>query len=345
MLRDAGASFLLIAPGAASFAESLHPYLHNTIFRLAWFSATSQPNLFGLAIWTDDGQYRTTVDPHELCDQPAQFAHTSGSTATPKIVPLKNLCLTQIPPIGGLGDSLIIASPQQGYGTVLPISALSTGKRCYVSTPIPPFHLDAIIDVIRLATKGQTNKIDIFCTYPAMIHRIATSSYYKESLELFRSFDRLVVGGAPAPPAVARWMQQSDLKVCNFMGSLEIGTVFNAAQARVAGWEWFDEDISMSELVRLESLFEGKGSHPHVQEGSTVLMENEGAAELVILPGYPTLQVSNRPDGAYETGDLFLPHPTERGRWRYWRRKDDVVVHSTGMKTDPTYSQFAVHHA
>ncbi len=144
----------------------------------------------------------------------------------------------------------------------------------------------------------------------------------REAADLLRSFEKVVSGGAPPPSSVVRWTEDADLKVSNFMGSFEIGTVFDTS-SKFEGWKWFNEDPLRSEWVKFE----------------TYEAENE-AAELVILPGYPTLEVSNRSDGAFETNDLYLPHPIIKGRWRYWTRKDDVVVHSTGMKTDPIFSEF-----
>lgn len=35
---------------------------------------------------------------------------------------------------------------------------------------------------------------------------------------------------------------------------------------------------------------------------------------------------SNRDDGSYATGDLYTPHPTKKGVWRYVGRGDDVIV-------------------
>jgi thioester reductase-like protein len=55
---------------------------------------------------------------------------------------------------------------------------------------------------------------------------------------------------------------------------------------------------------------------------------------LIIGPGYISLNKVNRPDG-YDTGDVFAPHPTRKGLWRYIGRADDMIVHVTGLKTNP----------
>lgn len=35
---------------------------------------------------------------------------------------------------------------------------------------------------------------------------------------------------------------------------------------------------------------------------------------------------TNRDDGSYATGDLYIPHPKKANVWRYVGRGDDVIV-------------------
>lgn len=37
---------------------------------------------------------------------------------------------------------------------------------------------------------------------------------------------------------------------------------------------------------------------------------------------------------AYATNDLLIPHPTQKGFYRIYGRKDDQLMHSTGEKVD-----------
>lgn len=55
-----------------------------------------------------DRTFLTALDLHH---QPAQLAHTAGSTSIPKIVPLKGICLTQTTILNPAGDCLVIVSP------------------------------------------------------------------------------------------------------------------------------------------------------------------------------------------------------------------------------------------
>lgn len=62
----------------------------------------------------------------------------------------------------------------------------------------------------------------------------------------------------------------------------------------------------------------------------------EGIFELVVLNGWPSKVASNRPDGAYATKDLFMPHPTVPDAWKYYARSDDTIVLLNGEKVVPT---------
>lgn len=69
------------------------------------------------------------------------------------------------------------------------------------------------------------------------------------------------------------------------------------------------------------------------------------------LASWPNLKESNRPDGSYETRDLFRPHPdnlpgsdTRAGlaRWKYLARQGDILVLVNGENADPTPIEQAV---
>jgi hypothetical protein len=50
--------------------------------------------------------------------------------------------------------------------------------------------------------------------------------------------------------------------------------------------------------------------------------------QLVILPNSPFMatNVSNRPDGSYETNDLWTPQPGKPGYWNICGRADDTLI-------------------
>jgi thioester reductase-like protein len=63
---------------------------------------------------------------------------------------------------------------------------------------------------------------------------------------------------------------------------------------------------------------------------------------LVVMAGLPAKVYSNREDGSYATKDVFRPHPTEPGIFRFVARLDDIIVLMNGEKADPTPLEDAV---
>lgn len=59
-----------------------------------------------------------------------------------------------------------------------------------------------------------------------------------------------------------------------------------------------------------------------------------GIFELIVLDGWPSKVMSNRPDGSYATKDLFLKHPTLEA-YKYYARLDDTIVLVNGEKVNP----------
>lgn len=66
--------------------------------------------------------------------------------------------------------------------------------------------------------------------------------------------------------------------------------------------------------------------------------EKQGDGEIYeccILDGWPSKVASNRSDNSYATKDLFSPHPTRPGLWKYFARLDDTIVLLNGEKANP----------
>lgn len=66
---------------------------------------------------------------------------------------------------------------------------------------------------------------------------------------------------------------------------------------------------------------------------------------LVILPGFPGLQISDRPDGSYGSKDIFRPHPdnlpgndtrARKAKWKFVARQGDIIVLVNGENADAT---------
>ncbi len=67
--------------------------------------------------------------------------------------------------------------------------------------------------------------------------------------------------------------------------------------------------------------------------------QDDGTYELTIGKGYPSLSMYNRDNGSWETSDLYTPHLSLPNAWKCHGRKDDIILHVTGMKTNPVPSK------
>lgn len=58
----------------------------------------------------------------------------------------------------------------------------------------------------------------------------------------------------------------------------------------------------------------------------------------------PLMYTYTQPAGTkeYRTKDLFTPHPTKPGLWKFYGRRDDVIVLSSGIKINPLPVELAV---
>lgn len=76
-----------------------------------------------------------------------------------------------------------------------------------------------------------------------------------------------------------------------------------------------------------------------------ILASGDDMYHLVVLPGYPDLQVSDRPDGSYGSKDIFRPHPDNlpgndtragKAKWKFVARQGDIIVLVNGENADAT---------
>jgi hypothetical protein len=67
------------------------------------------------------------------------------------------------------------------------------------------------------------------------------------------------------------------------------------------------------------------------------ISEAESLYECVYLAGHPALTTSNsnQPPGSFHSKDIFRPHPTISGRWKYISRLDDRINLLNGEKVLP----------
>lgn len=75
--------------------------------------------------------------------------------------------------------------------------------------------------------------------------------------------------------------------------------------------------------------------HPKLSPFLKWVPRGNNLYECCVMDGWPSKLQSNQADGSYATKDLFEPHPTIPGAWKYIARLDDTLVLVNGEKFSP----------
>ncbi|KAL9110163.1 MAG: hypothetical protein Q9227_005223 [Pyrenula ochraceoflavens] len=136
-------------------------------------------------------------------------------------------------------------------------------------------------------------------------------------IETLRNLDVLCYAGGPLSPAVGDELAKSCL-ICQFYGSTEVGQVRQLVPKKE---DWSYMEFNPNNRMEFQP-------------------DDDGAFELVLFADDTTeasCALNHNLPGVYEwrTKDLFRPHPTKAGTWKFHGRKDDVLVFSSGEKLNP----------
>lgn len=139
-----------------------------------------------------------------------------------------------------------------------------------------------------------------------------------EALCQARQLDFVLYGGAPLSPAVGDVLSQVT-DVCQMYGSVETGQIQLLVPQQ---GEWAYMEFNPYEEVDMQPAGEGRFE--------VVLHRDQKFYNRRSLHhSFPDIKV-------WRTGDLFIPHPTKLGVWRFLTRTDDLVLLSNSHKVNPT---------
>lgn len=168
----------------------------------------------------------------------------------------------------------------------------------------------------------DTHDVRILFTVPAYIEHIASMPGGEEALA---KLDYLMFSGGPLSTAVGDRLAEH-VQIASFYGSIELGlTPFVMPSKK--DWQWLE-------------------FHPDYAPTMEPYLSEEGTYELVLYKTGKTEVDEMRgtfwtSPGTVEhrTKDLFVPHPSKPGLWRFHGRTDDTVVLLTGDKWNPVPSE------
>ncbi|RMZ43874.1 putative NRPS-like protein biosynthetic cluster [Aspergillus flavus] len=269
--------------------------------------------------------YAFNANFYDLQNKPCIIIHSSGTTGLPKPVYLTNGFFSVIDnfprtptPPGRLNKSITSVAQGRRLFTMAPMFHLMglviLSGAIFHNTPV-------VLSPERPMTPGllsqilETARPEVAMLTPSVIQEL---SAFQEGLEGLQKFKAIVFGGAPLSPEVGSKLNEK-VALHSIIGSSEAGFMGALICTHSEDWEYFEWNPYSG--IHMESVDDG------VFEA--VIRKDEHHEFLCIFHTYPDIT-------EYRTKDLFTPHPTRPGLWKYHGRLDDVIVLSNGEKFNPT---------
>ncbi|KAL1301564.1 hypothetical protein AAFC00_005801 [Neodothiora populina] len=267
-------------------------------------------------------------------NQQTMIIHSSGSTGLPKPIIHTNRSIMLIARMYRLFQSFIVENWYLCFPLfhIAGVSIILGGVPTALPTTFPPETWPpspgAILGAWRkLEQVGRP--VDCLHCAPSVIedlYEYITLSAEKD----FSPLSKLKVlqpGGAALSPTMLQNLEKLKVNVKTTYGSTEIGPPYRTIPDTLEG-----------SCYRVKSLF---------PNDARVVMEPQGENlyECVIYKGFPLaaeLWLDSQAPDPYRTNDLFIQDPPNSGLYMLQGRKDDMLVHSNGEKTNALPLQMAI---
>lgn len=258
----------------------------------------------------------------------AYLHHTSGtSTGLPKPIPQTHRAAVGVLPTFHSGDdkATFTTTPLYHGGVADCFRAWTSGAMIWLfpgaDVPITASNaLKSLGCARKSAETHQTPEVKYFSSVPYVLQMLAAED---KGLYTLRQMGLVGVGGAALPQAVGDDLVQKGVNLVSRFGSAECGFLLSSHRDYTADKEWQYLRSNASPYLKFKT-------------------QEDGLAELVILPSWPHMAKRNGDDGSYATADLFEPHPTIPKAWKYHSRADSQLTLITGKKFDPAPLEDAI---
>ncbi|KAF2222126.1 hypothetical protein BDZ85DRAFT_239246 [Elsinoe ampelina] len=275
-------------------------------------------SMFEVSIKVGENQF-PSPQPKDV----AYLHHTSGtSSGLPKPIPQSHRAGCGVLPSfpDGHEAATFTTTPLYHGGVADCFRAWTSGALIWLfpgkGVPITASNIIRCLDVaISLSEAGKVPPVRYFSSVPYVLQSMEASS---EGLSHLQRMSIVGVGGAALPAEVGERLIASSVPLISRFGSAECGFLMSSHRDYATDKEW--QYLRAPPLSGL--IFEPQTSTPDLHE-------------LIIPPNWPHMAKRNRPDGSFATADLFVPHQTIEGAWKYHSRSDSQLTLITGKKFDP----------
>lgn len=276
-----------------------------------------------------------TFDFDQVRREPILILHSSGSTGIPKPVTMTH-------------GSFAVVDNDRNFPTIPgrrnhDLTTWDFPPGSYLYVPFPPFHLAGFFNNVMLPVFTKTvpvfgpptrlpsgglaaqilRSLDVRgCFLPPTI---AAELYHEpDGPDLLKRLDVLCYAGGPLPEAIGNELVKH-VQLCQFYGSTEIGQVRQLVPPK-EHWQYMEfHPLGNQELQPADD-----------DAYEMVIYANEETEDFSALNhNFPGVR-------EYRTKDLFKPHPTQPGLWKFHARRDDIIVLSSGEKVNPIPMELGV---
>ncbi|KAI0482602.1 acetyl-CoA synthetase-like protein [Xylariaceae sp. FL0804] len=285
----------------------------------------------------DHYPYEKTFE--EARDEPVVVLHSSGSTGPPKPITMTHGSLAVLDNEKNLRDlpgrrkrdwTLWSFEGEARLYTIFPFFHLG-GFLMFTAGTIfgnsafvfgPP---NAMPDGSLLRSMMAQQKLRAMLLPPAVVEKLLLEP---DGLDFFKGLDFLAYSGAPFNQAIGAKLNDVVELVAPF-GSTETYPLPQLAPDR-EDWAWLEFHPDMKHEMQPFGTDEGQ------QTFELVIVADDSAKDTSAvyhnLPGI----------GKFHTKDLFVRHPEKAQLFKYYGRKDDILVLSNGEKFNPVPLELAV---
>ena len=260
----------------------------------------------------------------------AYLHHTSGtSSGMPKPIPQPHRAAVCVLPSfeSGKNNATFTTTPLYHGGIADLFRAWTSSALIWLfpgkAVPITATNVVRCLDVAAEAAsrESSTPPVKYFSSVPYVLQMLEADA---AGLKHLQSMSIVGVGGAALPAEIGDKLVKQGVNLISRFGSAECGFLMNSHRDYTKDGEWQHLRLPAdAAFVRFEA-------------------RNDNLSELVVLPGWPHMAKKNRDDGAFATADLFEPHPTIEGAWKYHSRADSQLTLITGKKFDPAPLEAAI---
>ncbi|KAJ5399462.1 hypothetical protein N7465_009951, partial [Penicillium sp. CMV-2018d] len=243
----------------------------------------------------------------------ALILHSSGSTGTPKPLFLTHKAI-MTHPLRGPGFTSFNTLPWYHlHGLSTALQAMWMRKTAYMWNAALPLTAEYV------ATALEEARPESVAAVPYMLQILVDDP---RGIAALRQCKLVTYGGAPCPDELGDRLVSEGVHFGGSFGLTEAGLVAESISRPKGDPYW-----------NYVKFFDNIRSYVWMKP----ISESESLFECVYLAGHPALTISNsnEPPGSFHSKDVFTPHPTIAGRWKYISRLDDRINLVNGEKVLP----------